>query len=155
VLRRHLIITLALVVLACRKNPAVQPFDALSMLDSVNAWRARGCLCGADTMPPVPLLSWNDTLATAARAHASDMYDNDYFSHIAPDGSSPIQRAMRAGYAGDYVGENIAEGYTSLAAVMQAWMASEDHCKNIMDSSWSSLGAATAGTYWDQEFGGY
>jgi len=154
-LRRHLIILLALAIVACRKSPASQALDAPAMLDSVNAWRARGCVCGTDTMPPVPLLSWNDTLARAAGAHATDMYDNDYFSHIAPDGSSPIQRAMQAGYAGDYIGENIAEGYTSLASVMQAWMASEDHCQNIMDSTWSSMGAASAGTYWDQEFGGY
>jgi uncharacterized protein YkwD len=106
-------------------------------------------------MPPVPPVQWNDTLALAAQAHATDMMVNDYFNHIAPDGSSPIQRALQAGYAGSYVGENIAEGYTSLDSVMQAWKNSPDHCTNIMDSTWTTFGAARAGNYWDQEFGGY
>jgi uncharacterized protein YkwD len=125
------------------------------MLDTINAWRTHGCRCGGDTMPPVPPVQWNDTLALAARAHATDMMVNDYFDHIAPDGSSPIQRAVQAGYGGSYVGENIAVGYTSPDSVMQAWKNSVDHCMNIMDSTWTSFGAARAGTYWDQEFGGY
>lgn len=160
-MRGHRLITsffvaVLLLVLACRKT-ASSPGAAWqqTMLDSVNTWRIQGCTCGGDSMPPVSPLGWNDTLTLAAQAHATDMLDNNYFDHIAPDGSSPIQRAIQAGYAGDYVGENIAEGFISLGAVMQAWKNSPDHCKNIMDSTWTTMGAARAGNYWDQEFGGY
>jgi uncharacterized protein YkwD len=154
---RHCLIIVLLAAAAatgCHKTAVQAPWQQ-TMLDTVNAWRTRGCLCGADTMPPVAPLVWNDTLAKAAQAHATDMLVNNYFAHIAPDGSSPIQRAMQAGFGGDYVGENIAMGYNSLQAVMTAWKNSPDHCQNLMDSTWTSMGAAGAGTYWDQEFGGY
>lgn len=139
---------------ACHKSPSPGGSWQQAMLDTVNAWRAQGCTCGTDTMPPVPPLTWNDTLTLAAREHVTDMYVHDYFDHIAPDGSSPIQRAIQLGFSGDYVGENIAKGYTSLSAVMQAWKASPDHCQAMMDSIYSSMGAAQDGSYWDQEFGG-
>ncbi|WP_162852682.1 CAP domain-containing protein [Dinghuibacter silviterrae] len=149
-----MIILFLAIATGCHKSPVQVPWQQ-TMLDTVNAWRTRGCLCGTDTMPPVAPLVWNDTLAAAAQAHATDMLVHDYFAHIAPNGSSPLQRAAEAGFAGDYVGENIAEGFTTLTSVMQAWKNSPDHCQNMMDSTWTTLGAATAGNYWDQEFGGY
>jgi uncharacterized protein YkwD len=104
-------------------------------------------------MPPVKPLTWNDTLATAALAHARDMDANNYFNHISPTGTSPIQRAMALGYTGNYVTENIAKGYTSLGPLMEAWQQSEGHCKAIMDSLQTDMGAANVNTYWVQEFG--
>ena len=138
-----------------KKRPLPADNWQAAMLDTVNTWRVHGCTCGADSMPPVPPLTWNDTLTWAAQAHVTDMYEHNYFNHIAPDGSSPIQRAIQWGYSGDYIGENIARGYISLPAVMQAWKNSEDHCKALMDSTYSAMGAARDGDYWDQEFGGY
>src|SRR6266480_2429130 len=100
---------LAFLVVSCQKNTPVPEGQMLpEMTDTVNLLRSRGCTCGADTMPPVPPLVWNAQLATAAAAHAKDMYTNNYFSHISPQGTSPIQRALQAGYTGSYVGENIA-----------------------------------------------
>jgi len=104
-------------------------------------------------MPPAPALRWNDTLEQAAQSHLQDMYDNHYFSHIAPDGSSPIQRAQALGYTGDYVGENIAEGYSSLEQVVNAWLNSQDHCQAMMDTLYKEMGAGRLNNYWDQEFG--
>jgi uncharacterized protein YkwD len=80
---------------------------------------------------------------------------NNYFSHISPSGTSPIQRTMAWGYSGNYVSENIARGFSSLEPVMEAWRKSEDHCKAMMDSLDTYMGAANVNSYWVQEFGAY
>ncbi|OQP62419.1 hypothetical protein A3860_29110 [Niastella vici] len=138
---------------ACRKEAAIERNIKGEMLAAVNALRLAGCTCGGTWMPPVKPLTWNDTLASAALAHARDMDANNYFSHISPGGTSPIQRTMALGYSGNYVMENIARGYTSVESVMKAWVNSEDHCKAMMDSGHTEMGAANVNTYWVQEFG--
>jgi uncharacterized protein YkwD len=138
---------------ACRKETTVERTIKDDMLAAVNTMRQAGCTCGDTYMPPVKPLTWNDTLATAALAHARDMDANNYFNHISPTGTSPIQRAMAVGYTGNYVTENIAKGYTSLGPLMEAWQKSEGHCKAIMDSLQTDMGAANVNTYWVQEFG--
>ena len=138
---------------ACRKEIAVERDIKGEMLAAVNSLRQAGCTCGGTYMPPVRTLTWNDTLASAALAHARDMDANNYFSHISPGGTSPIQRTMALGYSGNYVTENIARGYTSPDPVMKAWLNSEEHCKAMMDSGHTEIGAANVNTYWVQEFG--
>lgn len=138
---------------ACKKEPAAEKPWQQEMLEQVNSLRQAGCQCGADHMPPAPPLTWNDTLAAAANAHAKDMYERQYFDHISPEGTSPIQRAQRAGYTGSYIGENIAKGYSSAGAAMDAWKKSESHCKAMMDKLYTEMGAATTQGYWVQEFG--
>lgn len=140
---------------ACRKEVPVALNIKRDMLAAVNALRSTGCSCGNTWMPPVKPLHWNDTLADAALAHARDMKENRYFSHISPNGNFPIQRAIVLGYAGNIVMENIAKGFTTLETVMEAWQKSDSHCKAIMDGSHTEMGAASVNTYWVQEFGSY
>jgi uncharacterized protein YkwD len=141
---------------ACRKEtPAVERNIKTGMLAAVNAIRQAGCTCGAAYMPAVKPLTWNDTLATAALAHARDMDARNYFSHISPGGTSPIQRTMALGYSGNYVTENIGRGYSSTEQVLEAWLKSEAHCRAMMDSGHTEMGAANVNTYWVQEFGSY
>jgi uncharacterized protein YkwD len=104
-------------------------------------------------MPSVEELTWNDTLQKAADNHARDMYSNGYFSHLSPDGTPPIGRAMQAGYEGDYVGENIARNYYNIKDVMEGWKESESHCKAIMDTLYNEMGASEVGGYWVLDFG--
>jgi uncharacterized protein YkwD len=139
----------------CRKETTVEQPVKDDMLAAVNTMRQAGCTCGVTWMPPVKALTWNDTLAAAALAHARDMEANNYFNHISPTGTSPIQRAIALGYTGNYVTENIAKGYTSMEPLMEAWLKSEAHCKAMMDSGQTEMGAANVNTYWVQEFGSY
>ena len=144
----------AVLPIACKKETARPEAHLLpEMVDSVNLLRSKGCRCGTDSMPPVPPLTWNAQLEAAAAAHAKDMYQNNYFSHISPQGSSPIQRAQQAGYTGTYVGENIGRGYATIGEVMLAWQLSEAHCKAMMDTLYKEMGASQYGEYWVQEFG--
>jgi uncharacterized protein YkwD len=77
----------------------------------------------------------------------------NYFSHTAKDGSDPGTRITKAGYTWRAYGENIAFGYPDEQAVMDGWIHSEGHCKNIMSPNFKEMGAGRAGDYWTQEFG--
>src|SRR3954464_4369082 len=150
--RRSQLIIIITLLAACRKDATITRDIKEEMLTAVNILRQTGCTCGDTYMPPVKPLGWNDTLAMAALAHARDMDAHNYFSHISPGGTSPIQRTMALGYAGNYVTENIAKGFTELAPVMEAWQKSDDHCKAMMDSMHTDMGAANINSYWVQEF---
>ena len=123
------------------------------ILQLVNDARQKGCTCGSTVMPAVPVLAWNDQLAKAAYDHSKDMFDNNYFSHTGLNGSSPGDRIKAAGYNWTGYGENIASGYTTEQQVMNAWLASEGHCKNIMSANVKEMGAGREGNYWTQVFG--
>jgi uncharacterized protein YkwD len=138
---------------ACKKETNIERNIKDEMLAAVNTLRQSGCNCGSTQMPAVKPLVWNELLAEAALVHARDMDANNYFSHISPGGTSPIQRAIVKGYTGKYVSENIAKGYTSIEPLMKAWQQSEEHCKAMMDSLQTEMGAANVNTYWVQEFG--
>jgi uncharacterized protein YkwD len=123
------------------------------MLAYVNALRTKGCKCGGIQMPTVPALKWHKNLEIAALRHANDMNSSKIFSHTGSDGSTMSQRISQAGYNWSYASENIAAGYTSLTAVINGWVSSDGHCKNMMSANSTELGAAKVGTYWVQNFG--
>ncbi|MBN8859082.1 MAG: CAP domain-containing protein [Sphingobacteriales bacterium] len=124
-----------------------------TLLDMVNQVRASGCNCGSDYMPPVTALTWNDTLALAAYQHSEDMKTNNDFSHTGSDGSDVRGRITSKGYIWSICGENIAWGQTSEQLVMNSWLKSERHCKNIMNKNFKEMGAGRADDYWTQVFG--
>ncbi|WP_432946116.1 CAP domain-containing protein [Kribbella sp. CA-253562] len=86
-----------------------------------------------------PLKS-NSALTRAAEAHAADMVDNHYFDHTSQDGRSPFDRMKAAGFRGGAMAENIAVGYSSAAAVVEGWMNSEGHRKNMLNCDYTMLG---------------
>jgi uncharacterized protein YkwD len=113
-----------------------------AFVDAVNAARSTGRMCGATRFDAAPPVSWNDSLAMAAYLHSYDMATHASFSHTGSDGSSPGDRITREGYAWSTYGENIAVNYPAVAAVMQGWLGSEGHCRNIMNPSFREIGAA-------------
>lgn len=112
------------------------------LLDAVNQARASARMCGAQPYAGTLAVAWNDNLAMAAYLHSLDMADNGFFSHTGSDGSSPGDRITREGYDWWIYGENIAVGYPTVAAVMEGWLGSEGHCRNIMDPDLREIGAA-------------
>lgn len=162
--RSFLIIFLVLAAASCTKDDVVAPhtpdtpgsnagLNEALMLQLVNNQRQQGCNCGTTWYPPTGTLTWNNQLEAAALAHATDMKQNNYFSHTGRDGSSPGDRITRAGYNWMAYGENIAKGYSTEQAVVTAWINSEGHCRNLMNPNFHELGAAKVGDYWVQEFG--
>ncbi len=113
---------------------------AAGILAATNRQRARA------NLPP---LQSNATLNLAAQNKLADMFDQQYFGHVNPDGLGPAAFVDDVGYAYLRVGENLAlGGFTSDADLVQAWMDSPDHRANILTAGFAELGvAAGPGTF--------
>ena len=99
----------------------------------------------------------DERLALAAEGHSADMAAQAYFSHTSLDGSSPWDRAKRAGYQWPSA-ENIAAGNATADATMDQLMNSPGHRANILNCAHKAVGVgrATGGPYryyWTQLFG--
>jgi uncharacterized protein YkwD len=90
----------------------------------------------------------NTVLDQAAQAKAQHMADNEYFAHFAPDGTTPWKFFSDEGYVYAYAGENLAIHFTDSSEVVEAWMLSPAHRKNIVDPKFREIGVGTArGTF--------
>ena len=67
-----------------------------------------------------------------------------YFAHESPEGKTVRERSRDAGYDWRAIGENIAEGQLSVAEVMDTWMHSPGHRRNILDRDFRELGVGLA-----------
>ncbi|HCC05328.1 TPA: hypothetical protein DEP58_03410 [Patescibacteria group bacterium] len=91
----------------------------------------------------IPLLSTNALLSDVARKKMIDLFARQYFAHESPTGDSVSDLAHDAGYEYIVVGENLALGdFGSSKAVVDAWMNSPGHKKNILSKSYSEIGIA-------------
>jgi uncharacterized protein YkwD len=109
-------------------------------------------------------LRLNAQLTASAEAHSQDMALNDYFGHTSIDGRSPEARILASGYDAFIATENIAGGFSTPEAVVQAWMNSPGHRANLLNGSVtemgvgfyfldSDLGSTNYRYYWTQDFG--
>jgi uncharacterized protein YkwD len=109
-------------------------------LDAVNAIRqSRG-------LAPVAL---NADLIRAAQGHASDMSRQNRPWHFGSDGSSPLDRLARVGYAGEFVGENVSETFEDDFNTLDVWMNDPLAQSVILDSAATQMGLA-----WHQDANG-
>ena len=130
------------------------------LLQSVNAARSSPQSCGQQTFGPAKPVAWHPALASAAGKHSADMARRNYLDHRSPDGTRVQQRVSREGYQARSVGENLAGGDFDPHSVVGGWLGSEAHCRNLMNPSFSEIGAACVrqpgsswGTYWTMVLG--
>ena len=124
------------------------------VLRLVNLRRQAGASCGGVAYAATRPLTAAPALRCAARLHARDMVVRGYFSHTSQNGDTFSKRITAAGYVWRTVGENIASGYPSPQAVVDGWMTSSGHCKNIMNPAFTELGVGLYGpAMWTQDFG--
>jgi uncharacterized protein YkwD len=102
-------------------------------------------------------LKINPRLMDAALVHAQDMAQHETLSHQGSDGTTPAQRVHRQGYPYQKIAENIAMGQPTPAAVMQAWLHSPPHRRNIF-SDFTEVGTSrvfsdNGAPYWCVVFG--
>jgi uncharacterized protein YkwD len=119
-----------------------------AMFDALNAYRIENGLNP---------LSYSRRLELSGDAQVEDLYTRSFFAHVNPDGENPGDRALDVGFCHKYVGENIAAGQISVAAVMQAWKNSPDHNENMLEPKYAYVGMGfyidpTGRRYWAQEF---
>ena len=107
-------------------------------------------------------LTINPLLLKAARAHSANMAKQEKMEHKL-DGKNPRDRADTVGYEGEWCGENVGEGTDgatkhSIKDMMDWWMKSPDHRKNILFEEFTEVGFGVAKgkngkTYYTQMFG--
>ncbi|MCA0989814.1 CAP domain-containing protein [Guptibacillus hwajinpoensis] len=93
-------------------------------------------------------------LSKVAQAKSEDMRDNNYFAHNSPTYGSPFDMMNQFGVDYQSAGENIAKGQQTPEEVVNAWMNSEGHRKNIMNGSFTHIGVGYVeeGNIWTQQF---
>ena len=144
-----------------KKTTDCTPTDfETALLNAHNQARSQSRDCGGEQFPAVAALTWNCTLATASDAHSQDMASVNFFSHTGSNGLSPFDRMTNAGYSFRNAGENIAAGQQTIETVMQGWLNSEGHCKNIMSINFTEMGGSKVDSsasdyrhYWTVKFG--
>lgn len=90
----------------------------------------------------LPALNLNSTLNSAALAKANHMMVNNYWAHIAPDGTTPWYFITAAGYQYTSAGENLAKDFSTSSGVTTGWMGSPTHRANVLSSSYQDVGYA-------------
>lgn len=96
-------------------------------------------------------------LSRVARYKSVDMRDKRYFSHTSPTYGSPFTMMKNFNISYRAAAENIAAGQTTPSEVVQEWMKSPGHRKNILDARMTHIGVgyAKGGSYrhyWTQMF---
>lgn len=93
----------------------------------------------ANGLAPVKL---NKELSTAANQKAKHMFAQNYWAHVAPDGTTPWVFIKDSGYQYLYAGENLARGFDSGSEVVEAWMNSPTHRENMLSPNYTDIGFA-------------
>lgn len=89
-----------------------------------------------------PTLAENNLLNSAARKKLEDMFQKNYWDHVSPDGVKAWGFINETGYSYSSAGENLARGFISSKSMVDAWMDSETHKKNILDANFTETGIA-------------
>ncbi|MBM4301064.1 MAG: CAP domain-containing protein [Deltaproteobacteria bacterium] len=105
----------------------------------------------------LPSLDSDNDLAVKARAKSDDMLTNNYFSHTSPEGKTLKDRFQEEKPASirniSRIGENIYMGAkldystdikTQARLIVDGWMTSPGHRKNILDPRYNRMGVGVA-----------
>lgn len=119
---------------ACTLPPAAENM-ASATLAAINAERSQRGMAPLATDP---------RLTSAAQAHACDSATRGRMGHEGSDGSTLADRVQREGYRYRSIAENVALGYPGPAAVVQGWMGSSGHRRNILTRNARDAGIGLA-----------
>lgn len=128
-------------------KPSTEPGESVSsyaerVVTLVNAERAKAGLSA---------LKFDAGASRAAQVRATEIRSS--FSHTRPNGKSCFTALQEAGVSYRTAGENIASGIQTPEQVVNAWMNSEGHRKNILNPNFTAIGVAyLEGSYWAQFF---
>jgi len=97
----------------------------------------------------LPALMENQLLDKAAQLKLQDMFKQQYFEHVNPQGVGPGDLAKQVGYNFISEGENLALGnFIDDQDLLKAWMNSPGHRANILNVKFQEIGVAVGqGTY--------
>lgn len=89
-------------------------------------------------------LTLNGQLNKIAAERVNDMFNNQYFAHVSPDGQDVSSMAKEYDYNYQLIGENIILGnaFNTGREAVTAWMNSEGHKENILNANFKEIGIA-------------
>lgn len=88
-------------------------------------------------------LKESEILNRSAKLKLDDMFKQQYFEHISPDGKGPSDLAKAVNYEFVIVGENLALGnFKNDKDLLAGWMASPGHKENILRNGYEEIGVA-------------
>ncbi len=160
ILLSAIVATLALVPAALARTPrCVAARTPIARAARATLQRSVVCLVDSERRRRgLPALTEDARLNRSAQGWTDTMVAEGIFGH----GADFAGRITATGFHWSSVGENIATGYGTPAAVVAAWMASADHCRNILDPSFREIGTGVSthgitgwsshGT-WTEDFG--
>lgn len=90
----------------------------------------------------VSSLTLNTTLSHAAELKATDMFKNNYWAHISPQGVKPWDFILESNYDYEYAGENLAKNFDTSTGVVYAWYKSPSHRENLLNPNYDDIGFA-------------
>lgn len=144
-----LLVLLPFLVSGCILVPVAQaPIDVtpVASLDQVEAFtelvnahrRKVGC------RP----LAWVSAVATVAQQHSENMNRYNFFDHLNQDGKNPFERLQAARIRYRMAAENIAAGQWTAQQVLDAWLSSAGHRRNIENCGLLEHGVGLANNRW-------
>jgi len=105
-------------------------------------------------------LTLDRALTDAAQTQANDMARGQFLAHTGTDGSTPQERARRAGYRSGMIGENVlVQPYIHAALAFDGWWNSPPHYENMLLPGYTAIGityavAADGQVYYAMVLGG-
>lgn len=104
--------------------------DESELLSIINAERQRNNL---------PNLEIDEKLQNVAKLKATDIAQNNYFSHISPTYGTPFEMLKAHNVSYKTASENIA-GNSNIQSAFDAWISSDSHKKNILSNDYNYTG---------------
>lgn len=122
----------------------LQDADSFQMqfVDMLNQLRATEQFCGREKMPASFPLVWNTRLQMSAYEHSAQMAVTNLVSHVSLDSRRVGDRVKARGYRYRVVAENIAAGQADVAGVIQSWLHSPSHCKEMLSAEFTEFAVA-------------
>lgn len=128
---------------AARAPAAAEDTGIAGFVEALDRHRvARGC----------PALLPHEGARRVAQAHSEDMLRRRYFGHTSPEGRSPGDRLTAAGIGWRSYAENIADSPQGGKALLDLWLSSPGHRRNIETCTFTHHGVGRAGSLWTHVF---
>jgi uncharacterized protein YkwD len=123
---------------------------------------AVGCLINQERLRfGLPPMDVSTDLGRSAQSWTDQMVATGDFTHGSDTAFS--KRLLAAGFNWGEAGENIATGYLTPRDAVAGWMASPDHCQNVLDPDYREMGTgenpapvgsfASGAATWTQDLG--
>ena len=88
----------------------------------------------------LPALTYNAKLQASACYKADEVLSNNNWQHLNADGTETWVYFAKAGYEYTKAAENLAKGYSTNTAMIQAWLYSPSHRANLLSDKYTEHG---------------